>query len=343
VTLQARVEKAGSSDNRTHYAYLDSDAAEAQFEYIPASWLEEYFGTNYQNNTNAAPDADPNNDGLSNLQEYQLGNNPTNVPNQRLGYWRFNTTEWLGEEGQVPLGFTNLASVPDWSGFALGVDTNLPAFLAYRVVENNGNANISCGNGSLRFWFSSDWNGSTTNSGTGPGSLARLIELGSQDSADGWWALVLSPDGTTLNFITQTNGIGTTNLSATVNWASNDWHQVVLTYSATNSALYLDGQVVVNGAGVVYWPDATALTNGFYIGSDNAGNNQARGQFDELETFNYPLSAALISSNYNTVNPNGSGPIDYIGYLEGLNPLAHGATIPDTKGIVNLQIYTPLH
>ena len=351
MTLSARVQKSGTSDNRTHYVYLASNVAEAEFDYIDASWLEQYFGTNYLSNPDAGPDADPNGDGLSNLQDYQLGINPTNVctyadgvPALRLGYWRFDTIQWLGEEGQVPLDFTNLASIPDWSHYALGIDTNLPAYLAYRVVETNGSANINLCNGSIRFWFKPDWNSATTNNGIGPGTEARLIEIGSQGSADGWWALVLSPDGAMLSFDTWTNGAGMTNLTVAVKWTSNDWHQVVLTYSATNSTLYLDGQAVVtNGLGVSDYPDAAIRANGFFIGSDNAGNNQAQGQFDELETFNYSLSADLVSTNYNTVDLGGGGPIDYIGYLEGLNPSVHGAAVPDTNGIVNLQIYTPLH
>jgi alpha-tubulin suppressor-like RCC1 family protein len=367
VTLHAKVEKTGNSDNRTHYAYLASDISVAQFDYIPASWLEQYFGADYQSNTNAAPGADPDHDGLSNLQEYQLGTNPTNadtdgdgindgaevaagsdplnaasVPDQRLGYWRFDTTNWLGEEGQVPLSFSNLVSVPDWSDYALGVDNSDRAYLAYRDVETNGSANITLRNGSIRFWFKPDWNSSTTNSGTGPGSLARLIEIGSQDSTDGWWALVASADGTTLSFVTQTNGIGVTNLSATINWTSNDWHQVVLTYSATNSLLYLDGQLAANGVEVTNYPDAPIRANGFYIGSDNQGNNQARAQFDELETFNYALSTSSILDNYNLLTPGGGGPVDYIEYLEGRNPSVHGAAVPDTNGVINLQTYTPL-
>jgi len=38
--------------------------------------------------------------------------------------------------------------------------------------------------------------------------------------------------------------------------------------------------------------------NGFRIGSDQNGTNQAKGAFDELETFNYVLSATDIASNY---------------------------------------------
>jgi hypothetical protein len=106
--------------------------------------------------------------------------------------------------------------------------------------------------------------------------------------------------------------------------------------------LYLDGQLAANGVGVTYYPAVSARANGFCVGSDHQGNNQAQGLFDELETFNYLLSASSILENYNLLTPGGSGPIDYIEYLEGRNPLVYGAAIPDTNGIVNLIIYTPM-
>src|ERR1019366_10225932 len=63
------------------------------------------------------------------------------------------------------------------SNNAVQVDSNDPAYLVYRTVETNGERNIIVQNGSIRFWFKSDWNSSTTNSGTGPGNEGRLIEL----------------------------------------------------------------------------------------------------------------------------------------------------------------------
>jgi len=73
-------------------------------------------------------------------------------------------------------------------------------------------------------------------------------------------------------------------------WASNQWHQVVLNYNSTNSSLYIDGQAMVtNGAGVTCYPGSAIRAIGFRIGSDASGNSQARGAFDELNTFNYRL------------------------------------------------------
>ena len=44
---------------------------------IPGAWLEQYFGSGYQTNPDASLNGDPDNDGLTNLQEYQQGRNPT--------------------------------------------------------------------------------------------------------------------------------------------------------------------------------------------------------------------------------------------------------------------------
>jgi uncharacterized Zn-binding protein involved in type VI secretion len=245
-----------------------------------------------------------------------------------LGHWTFNDTNtWIGEEGQLPLLATNVAGVPNWSSNAVWVDISSPALLSYNVVETNGTTNITCQTGSVLFWFKPDWS-STNAGGNGPGAWGRLIEMGSNDSdlstnswlvdsTNGWWSLYLSPDGTQLLFGTSTNGGGMTNLSANVSWYSNEWHQIALTCSPTGSALYVDGQLLTNGAGVIYFPNADELANGFRIGSDQDGNNQAGGAFDELETFDYPLAAA------NTYTHGGDIPdwweLKYFGRT-GLNP-----------------------
>ena len=112
------------------------------------------------------------------------------------------------------------------------------------------------------------------------------------DFTNGWWSLYFSPDGTRLMFGTSTNGGGMTNLIANCSWAAGQWCQIALTYSATDSELYVNGQMLASGAGVAYFPNDDEMTNGFRIGSDQNGNNQAGGCFDELESFNYPLAPA---------------------------------------------------
>ncbi len=210
-----------------------------------------------------------------------------------MGHWRFdNTNTWVGEGGQLPLLSDHLVGVPCWSSNAVSMDNVNPALLSYNVMETNGSTNINCRAGTILFWFKPDWSSAGTG-GTGPGTWGRLFEMGSYNSAftNGWWGLYLSPDGTQLLFGTSTNGSGMTNLSANISWYSSEWYQIALTYSPTGSALYVDGQLLANGAGVTCVPNLNELTNGFRIGSDQGGDNQAGGAFDELETFNYPLAA----------------------------------------------------
>jgi hypothetical protein len=123
-----------------------------------------------------------------------------------------------------------------------------------------------------------------------------------------------------------------TNLSATIAWTSNVWHQIGLAYSPTGSALFVDGSWVVNGTGVAYYPNAADLNNGFRIGGDQNGTNQARGVFDELKTFRSPLTGIgdPPSETYWSgipdyqADPNGilgNWEMQYFGHL-GLNPSA---------------------
>ena len=128
----------------------------------------------------------------------------------------------------------------------------------------------------------------------------------------GWWSLHLDPAGDNLYFSAQTNtGAGTNYLNFPVSWDSATWHQIVLTYSPTNTFLYLDGALATNGPGVSIVPGSDALTNGFYIGSDYTGIDQAHGQFDNLWTYNFPLYPYEVSDNY--------------AYFEPLAPIRHSA------------------
>jgi hypothetical protein len=49
----------------------------------------------------------------------------------------------------------------------------------------------------------------------------------------------------------------------------------------------------------------------------------------------------IVDADPNNTDRDGDGVSDYLEYLEGRNPLGGGA-VPDTGGIINLQIYTPM-
>ena len=289
-------------------------------------------------------------DGVGDYQEVINGtdpNSPTNVTPMRLSYWPFNNTNtWVGSTGQLPLLASNIVGVASWNTNAARINPNTIAILKYRDVETNGNANINLRNGTIRFWFKPDWT-SADQGGTGPQSEGRLIELGSKGSTNGWWGLLMNSNGTAITFGTQTNSAATltTNLLAAVSWVSNQWHQAVLTYNQTNSSLYLDGQVAVtNGLGVTYYPGLSIRTNGFTIGSSTAGNKQAQGIFEDLETFNYRLNSNNIQTDYQAalnLDSDGDGIPNIIENQLGLNPYGYDS-INGLNSNNRLQVFTPL-
>jgi hypothetical protein len=219
---------------------------------------------------------------------------PTNVP---LVSWSFrDPTNWTDDLHYPPVSFTNLGFSFLGNGSSLVVDTNVPAWLQFNVFENDGTTNLSVDSGSVTFWFApSSWS-STNADGSGPGEWGRLFEVGSYtpDSSYGLWSIYVDDGGNNIFFSAQTNDLSsslTTYLSAPISWTTNYFHFVALTYSPTNTALYVDGVLATNGPGVTIYPGPDVLANGLYIGSDSNGVYQAHGMFNTLATYNYPLSS----------------------------------------------------
>jgi len=192
--------------------------------------------------------------------------------------------------------FTNITTALFGNDSSLILNTNLPAWLQYNVMEDDGTTNLTVDVGSVAFWFAPAWAG-TNNGGTGPGQWGRLIEVGSytNDASLGWWSLYVDDVGANLYFTVQPGDETTTTyLTAPISWASNYWHCIALTYSATNTALFLDGVLATNGPGITSWPGTNVLAGGFFIGSDSTGVVQAQGAFDDLYTYNAPLDTNTI-------------------------------------------------
>jgi len=222
---------------------------------------------------------------------------PTYTP---LNAWSFHdNTNWTSDTGHAPISFTNLAYSVLGNGASLVVDSTNQAWLNYNVIETNGNTNLSLNCGTVMFWFApSDW-ASTNQGGTGPGAYSRLLEVGSftPDSSYGLWSLYVDDAGANLYFSTQTNDCSSnvsTYVSAPIAWTKDYFHFIVLTYSSSNTLLYLDGALVTNGPPITVYPGPDVLANGFYVGSDSSGLYQSKGSFNSLVTYNVPMDPVTI-------------------------------------------------
>lgn len=215
-----------------------------------------------------------------------------------LNSWSFDGTNWLAPSLHNPLmSYTNVVNPTNWDGNALLVDTNTVAWLQESIVSGS-QTNMTFGpggGGTIEFWFMPDWS-----SGTGPGDLGRFIDVGaySSGSPSSWLSIYLNSQGTNIYFSSETNGVFTNYLTYAISWTAYQWHLVDVTYSTNESKLYLDGQLAATGAGVLYEPDNTTLTNGFFIGSDVTGEQQMRGEMDNLTTYNYAISGAVVANDY---------------------------------------------
>jgi len=208
-------------------------------------WEMQYFG-----HIGNEPKADPDYDGRNNLQESQESTNPNDANSYaavQLANLTFdNTNTWVGVQGQLPIASLNVLGQPSPRTNAVSIYSTNGAYLTYRDVETNGLANFNCRRGTLRFWFKPDWS-SASAGGSGPQANGQMFSLGSWtfEGTYGWWGLTLWPDGRNISFLTQGtqegDGYGTEHFAPAINWYSNTWHQVVLTYSTNATKIYLDG------------------------------------------------------------------------------------------------------
>lgn len=243
---------------------------------------------------------------VSGRAQFDPGSGTNSTPSYApLEVWSFSDSSgWTSDHGYAPLSFTNLDYSYLGDGASLIVDSNFPAWLQYRVYETNGLTNFTVTSGTVMFWFAPNWS-STNEGGLGPQETSRLFEVGSYtpDASVGWWSILLDAGGNNLYFMAQTNDYSSnviTYLSAPVDWTTNYFHFIALTYTPTNTALYIDGGLAATGAGVTNYPSTTVLSNGFFIGSDSSGNNQAHGLFNTLATYSTPLDADTLQNYFNS-------------------------------------------
>jgi hypothetical protein len=232
------------------------------------------------------------------------GSGPSYTP---LEAWYFeDTNAWPNAYGFDPISFTNLSSSCLGDDTAVVVDSTDPAWLQYNTYEADGTTNLTVDSGSVMFWFAPNW--ASTNDayypGSGSGVYGRLLEVGgyTQDSSYGWWSIYVDDVGANLYFSAQTNDSSSNcyTLSTPIDWTTNRWHFIALTYSSTNVSLYVDGALATNDpTGLTVWPSQDVLTNGFFLGSDSNGVLQAHGMFDDLRTYNAVVDSDTINNYFN--------------------------------------------
>ena len=152
--------------------------------------------------------------------------------------------------------------------------------------------NIFYASGTILFYFAPNW-ASVSQGGTGPGETACFIGGGdwSSNSANGLFTIYADADGSNLYFGGVGDGDSETYASAPISWSSNTWHQIGVEYTRDDCEIYLDGALAATGDGVMYVPARSTWSNGFYIGSENAGYEQARGAVWNMSTWGQEYGA----------------------------------------------------
>src|SRR5206468_7944795 len=104
---------------------------------------------------------------------------------------------------------------------------------------------------------------------------ARLVEIGAESTncMYGQWAICVNSNGTALQLVCQAEGMQTNVLDVPIDWPPSQWRHVVVTYSPSNSCLYIDGELKTTAGGVPCYPPACARAEqGLRVGTDHEVN-----------------------------------------------------------------------
>jgi hypothetical protein len=257
--------------------------------------------------TTVDSDADGRNDG----QEVVEGTNPLDALSSqptRLGYWKFETSSFLGEDGQSPILNNGVSRVSSFDGYAAQFVSASGSVLRYREVEANGRVNITSTSLSLSFMYKPNWS-SPYYQGSGPGATACLWEFGDPFGTGGGMSLSIDTYGTNMIFLTS-DGTTTITNSGAISMYSNTWYQITLSMNKSpwysNPVLYVwvdynYKPINIESLASIPTPTALARSAGFCIGNKSSTTAPACGLIDEFKTFNYPIGGTATMWNDRTL------------------------------------------
>ena len=227
---------------------------------------------------------------------------PPPFPDHAAAFYPLETPPWAEWFGSPAKGFTNVNVAPSWDydGTALSVDTNCVAFVQEDVFLDR-HTNMTFGAGSISLWFQPNWT-STSDGGIGPTNWAALLSVGNwtSNAAESAWAIAISPSGTNLVMEAQSAGSNQVVFNVPIDFDAGDWHSIVITYSLTNCCVYMEGQLATNTGPIEYQPTYDDCLNfGLFVGNlSTSGDYQCHGQLQWLATYDNPLSADAVASDY---------------------------------------------
>lgn len=237
------------------------------------------------------------------------------IPAGRLAYWNFEAPQFALADGGGPLTAPALPTAPGWDGPApFFPPTHSPGPLTYRAVSATGVPRLAPAGG-LRFLYRPAWASNSPQSGPGygwgkgPGQWARLIEVANARTQPPQPVLSISVDPAGTKLVVEARAPGGawhTVYQGRINWvrlqpelrpreAPEPWHEIALSYSASNTVLVADGNHLQDeGTGAYQGPgvDLGAPPQDLILtlGSDTAGTAPAAGVLDEIETFDRPVA-----------------------------------------------------
>lgn len=276
------------------------------------------------------------------------------LPRTQLIYLSFDNNALNGDQGQLPVLATGVPSpVPSPFGTGVDFDSTGAIDLEYQFFQNDtntlggglpltGSPNVRRNEGTVRFWFSPGWS-----SGSGPVHGGTFFDMFTPSGVaySDIWTLAITNNGSTIDLLNAGGGF-----SLPVSFTANQWYQITVTYSPTATALYTNG-VIVGSAGSGVSQLNTSWLGGFRVGSDGA-NQQVRGIMDEVKTYNYPMAATEVLSDYQAdaaLDTDGGGIPNIIQFENGIDPSNPRGGNPGTNSIITgssapvIQLIIPIN